>query len=94
MPPGEEQSLVHTGQEFTANFSDLQQCPDAVVARTITVWFRAPGDQPLMLLADRRSVAAASWRSTLAGFPMVSGARPGEPTASLFNPNVRQPKSK
>jgi hypothetical protein len=29
MPPGDEQSLLRTWHEFTANFPGLQQCPDA-----------------------------------------------------------------
>jgi hypothetical protein len=67
MPPGDEQSLIRTWHEFTANFPALQQCPDAVTARTIAVKFGVPGDPPLFLLSDRRSVAAcklalnASW---------------------------------
>jgi hypothetical protein len=58
MPPGDEESLVRTWHEFTANFPNLQQCPDIVAARTIAAKFGAPGDPPLMLLSDRRSVAA------------------------------------
>jgi hypothetical protein len=58
MPPGDEQSLLATWHEFTANFPGLQQCPDAVAGRTIAIKFGGRGDPPLMLLADRRSVAA------------------------------------
>ena len=58
MPPGDEGSLLRTWHEFTANFPDLQQCPDSVVGRTVAIKFGAPSDPPLMLLADRRSVAA------------------------------------
>jgi hypothetical protein len=58
MPPADEQSLLRTWHEFTSDFPVLRQCPDAFVGRTIGVKFGAPCEPPLMLLADRRSVAA------------------------------------